>query len=107
MKDLIFQSWHQWKVCFVSGVKKFSWGLMRVITCILLGIVSVFVWLWKSACKWVGRYPNIALGGFIVVACLIFLLMYAQNRAKTLGLEAQRDSIAWQYQNFKESHGYE
>ena len=106
-KSILFQNWHQWQVCFVSGWKKFLWGFGRIVTCILLGVVSFIVWLWKCACRWVGRHPNIALGGFIVVAILIFVLMFARNRAKMLGLEAQRDSIAWQYQNFKESHGYD
>lgn len=107
MKDLIFESWHQWKVCFLSGAKNFLWGLWRILTCIFFGILSVIVWLWKRACSWVGKYPNVALGGFICVVVIMFVLMFANNRAKVMGLEAQRDSISYQYQEFKESHGYE
>ena len=103
----IFESWHQWRVCFVSGVKKMFWGFGRIVTCIILGIVSIFVWVWKCAVRLVGRYPQVALGAFIVIALVICLLMYARNRAMENGLTAQRDNIAWQYQNFKETHGYE
>ena len=106
-KSILFQTWHQWKVCMVSGLKSFGWGFARIVSCIILGIASVFAWLWKCACHWVGRNPSIALGGFIVIAIIIWFLTFACNRAKVLGLEAQRDSIAWQYDNFKSSHGYE
>jgi len=106
MKDLIFESWRQWKVCFVAGVNNFCWGLMRCITCIILGIVSFIVWLWKMACFFVEKNPKIALGGFIVTAILIWLLTFVSMRARAVGAENQRDAIAWQYHDFKTSHGY-
>lgn len=107
MKSLLFDNWKQWLTCFAAAWKSFLWGIVRIISDILLGIVSIFVWLWKCAVRWVGKYPQIALGAFIVIVLLIWLLMYASKKATENGLTAQRDSIAWQYQNFKETHGYE
>ena len=105
-KSILFQSWHQWKVCMMSGIKKFSWGFMRIITCIILGIISIFAWLWRCACRFVGKYPNIALGGFIVIAVVVWLMTFVSMRVRAVGAEHQRDSIAWQYQDFKNRHGY-
>lgn len=82
-------------------------GFARLIYAIVFGIASVIVWLWVSAVRWVGRNPNVALGGFFVIMFMMWLFMFAKSRATKVGLEAQRDSIAWQYQNFKEVHGYE
>ena len=93
--------------CFAAAWKSFLLGIVRIISDILLGIVSVFVWLWKCAVRWVGKYPQIALGAFIFVLLVVTLLMWASKKATETGLTAQRDSIAWQYQNFKEQHGYE
>lgn len=107
MKDLLFENWHQWKVCMVSGLKSFAWGFARIVSCIVLGIVSIFVWLWRFTCKLVGKYPNIALGAFIVIAAIIWLLTFVSMRARAVGAEQQRDFIAWQYQDFKNNHGYE
>lgn len=106
-QSLLFDSWHQWKVCFLSGCKNFAWGLARIITCIILGVASIIRAIWRAMVGWVERYPNIALGAFIVFALLLWLVMYARNKAIETGLTAQKDSIAWQYQDFKEKHGYE
>lgn len=106
-KSLIFESWRTWKVCFLSGCKHFAWGLMRIVTCIFLGIASLAFAAWRAMVKFVRNYPDISLGAFIVLAGLIWVLTFVSMRAKTVGAEMQRDSIAWQYKNFKKSHGYE
>ena len=105
--SLIFTSWHSWLVCMKSGLKSLGWGFCRIVTCIVLGIVSLIVAAWRAVVRAVGKYPNIALGTFIVVLLIVVLLMWANNRATENGLVAQRDAIAWQYHNFKETHGYE
>lgn len=107
MKSLLFENWHQWKVCMLSGCRKFGWGLMRIVTCVILGVVSLIVAAWRALVRAVGNYPTLALCAFLSALCLMWLLMFVKMRATKVGLEAQRDSVAWQYQNFKESHGYE
>ena len=107
MRKWLFETWKSWKVCFLSGVKNFLWGLARIVTCIIFGIISLLVWLWNCACRWVGRHPNVALGGFIVVAVVVWVLTFVSMRTRAVGAELQRDSIAWKYQEFKMNHGYE
>lgn len=81
--------------------------MWRVLTSIFFGIVSLLVWLWRSAVSLVGRFPNIALGAFIVIACLVWVLTFVSMRVRAVGAEHQRDSVSWEYSQFKESHGYE
>lgn len=107
MSNKIFMSWQSWKVCFVAGVKNMFWGIMRIITAILWGFVSLLVYLWKQCCCFVRSFPDIALGMFIVISFLAWLITFVYMRSRTVTAENQRDSIAWQYHNFKEKHGYE
>ena len=105
--SFLFESWHSWKVCFVSGVKKFFWGSMRMVTCIILGIVSLVVAAWRAVVRFIGLNPSISLCAFIALALLVWMLTFVQMRARAIGAECQRDAIAWQYMDFKEKHGYE
>lgn len=90
-----------------SGIKKFCWGGWRIVTCILLGILSILVWLWRCACRWIGRHPDIALGGFVVIAAAVWLLTFVTMRHRAVSAEDQRDHVTYEYQHFREQHGYE
>lgn len=57
--------------------------------------------------RFVGNNPAVAVGGFVFIVAITWLLTFVSMRARAVGAEMQRDSIAWQYQNFKEKHGYE
>lgn len=103
----IFKDFTEWRKYLTKAAMHLCKGIARMAFAVVFGIVSVFIHLWRAACRFVGKYPNIALGGFIVVVAFVWIVMFASNRATVKGLEAQRDSITWQYQNFKESHGYE
>ena len=41
MKNLLFDDFRQWRVCLWSGVCKAAWGLLRILTCIIFGVVSI------------------------------------------------------------------
>ena len=103
----IFGSWRHWMHSFLAGVKNLLFGLCRILFAIILGVVSLAVHSWRLLCRFIGRNPNIALGTFIVIAVLAWLLTFVSMRARATSAENQRDSIAWQYQDFKTSHGYE
>lgn len=96
MKSLLFESWHQWQVCFLSGCKKAGWGLLRIVTCIIFGLISVIRWLWRLLIKAVGSYPTAA----VIVGCgaflAVFLLTYANNKARLTTAEHERDSLAYE-----------
>lgn len=107
MKQWLFQTRKEWVEFTKNALRKSVNGIVRLCWVFIGGLLSLLVWTWKSMVRAVGRYPNIALGAFIVVVALVWLLMFARNRATKVGLEAQRDSVACQYQQFKEGHGYE
>lgn len=96
MKELLFDSWHQWKVCFLSGCKKFMWGIARVITCIIFGFLSVLRWLWRRLVKAVGSYPTLAIIVAIAACIAVWALTFAQGRARLVTAEFQRDSLCYE-----------
>lgn len=106
MKNYLYESREEWSEDFICFVSRFAIGLWKTFCCLFFGIVSVVVWLWKCAVNAVERFPNIALGGFIVVTGIVWVLTFASMRAKAVGAEAERDSISWEYLHFKETHGY-
>jgi len=103
----VFKDFTEWWKYLTKSALHLVKGMARILFAVVFGLTSIVVHLWRKACGFVGKYPNIALGAFIVVVAFVWIVMFASNRATIKGLEHQRDSIAWQYQNFKESHGYE
>lgn len=106
-KSVLFDSWRQWRVCFVSGVKKMCWGFMRIVTCIILGIVSFLVWLWRVTCRFISRNPDLSLGAFCLLLFFVWLFTFAHMRTRAVSAEWQRDSVTYNFKHFKETHGYE
>lgn len=80
----------------MSGCKKAGWGLLRIVTCIIFGLMSVIRWLWRRLIKGVGSYPTVA----VIVACgaflAVWLLTYANSKAKLVTAEHTRDSLAYE-----------
>lgn len=72
MKNLLFDDFRQWKVCMLAGLSKFSWGLCRMLTGILFGIVSIFVWAYRKVCAFCRREPIAAT----IVAILLFTMTF-------------------------------
>jgi len=107
MKVHLFESWKAWWQAVVSGVRETALGIWHFLSALFFGVVSAIVWLWRKAVGFVGEYPNIALGAFIAITCIVWVLTFVSMRVRAVGAECQRDSIAYQYQTFKEQHGYE
>ena len=106
-KSILFDSWRKWKNFFLEGAKSFAFGFCRMVAAIVLGFLSLFRWLWRCLCNFVSANPKTAIVMFVVIIGVIWLLTFVNMRCRAVGAENQRDSIAWQYQNFKEEHGYE
>ena len=105
MKKFLFDNWHQWKVCFLSGCQKFLWGLCRIITCILFGIISIFVHICKQIGAFCKREPAFAIiigliGFFGLICCVRFL---AKERAARITAEFQRDSLLLKLDSAKQN----
>lgn len=103
-KSILFDSWHQWKVCFLSGCSKFLWGLLRIITCVILGILSIIRYLWRLFVAFVRRNPIIAIGGFVTVIIFTWLLTFVQMRSRAVGAEHQRDSLSYELSKFTQMY---
>lgn len=103
----LFDSFEQWKVCMLSGLRRFWWGLCRILTCLFFGFLSFLRWVWRLSVRAVAKYPNIALGGFIVLLVAVWLLTFVSMRTRAVGAEDALDSLSWEYSQFKEIHGYE
>ena len=104
MSNLLFDSWHQWKVCFCEGCKKMVRGLLRIITCVIFGFLSVVRWLWQLFIAFVKKNTAIAIGGFLVVILLTWLLTFIQMRVQVVGTEHQRDSLSYELSKFTQMY---
>lgn len=105
MSNLLFDSWHQWKVCFREGCKKMVWGIIRIITCVILGLLSIIRWLWQFFIAFVKKNTAIAVGVFLVVILLTWLLTFMKMRVQVVGTEHQRDSLSYELSKFTQMYG--
>ena len=96
MKKFLFENWHQWRVCFLSGCSKFCWGLWRIITCILFGVVSVFVYMCKQVNAFCRRekVASFIVGTIIVFGVLGWISSFAKERSARINAEHERDSLS-------------
>ena len=97
MKKLLFDDWHQWKVCMWAGICKASWGLWRIISCLLFGLLSVFWWLCKQICAFRKRE---FVASFVIVVVILFLVFgwittFVKERSMRVTAEHERDSVAY------------
>lgn len=103
-KSILFDSWHQWKVCFLAGCKEFWWGLARIISCLILGILSVIRWLWQLLVKAVSFYPVASIVISVIICSLVWLFTYANGKAKLVNAENERDTMAYRLQQFEQMY---
>ena len=107
MKTFIFKSFSEWRKFLWKAVKNLLIGVINTLISLVMGIVSVLVYLWQVACRFIGRNPGISLGAFFFLMFVVWTLTFVSMRTRAIGAESQRDSICWKYQQFKETHGYE
>lgn len=102
MGNLIFENWHQWKVCFIAGCKKAAWGIWRIITCMILGIVSIFAYIGRKIESFCRREPVAALTMTVIIAVLSFgwLSTFMDGRVRIRTAEYQRDSIGYKLDKY-------
>ena len=93
---LLFDNFRQWRVCLLPGVTKMVWGICRITTCIVLGIISIIVWLWRKLIDFVGLNPKFSIITALIVIALVWLLTFVNMRARAVGAEHQRDGgVHW------------
>jgi Na+/melibiose symporter-like transporter len=98
MKDrLIFESLAQWWGCTVSAFRHIGKGVARLLYAIVIGIVSLFVWIGKQIEAFCKREP-VAAG----IIAAVFLLMsvgwiytFTRERHATVVAQHKADSLAY------------
>ena len=88
----------------MSGLKKFGWGFMRIVSCIILGVLSVIRWLWRLLVKAVSCYPVVAIIVAVVTCAVVFLVTYTSSRVKIKTAEYQRDSVSYELTKFTQAY---
>lgn len=104
MNYLLFDDFHQWLTCLLAGVRKFCWGIFRIVTCLIGAVLSLLRALWRRMVRFTGNYPNIVLGADIVVVALVWVLTFASMRARVVGAEHQRDSLSYELSKFTQMY---
>lgn len=104
MKNLLFDDFRQWRVCLWSGVCKAAWGLCRILTCILFGIVSVFVYIAKQICAFCKRefLVSLIIGALVVLICFGWFGTFVKERAARVDAEMQRDKLRYELDSTKQ-----
>lgn len=101
---LLFENFRQWRVCFCAGVSKMVWGICRIITAIVLGIVSILVWLWRKLIDFVGLNPKFSIITAVIIVILVWLFTFVNMRSRAVGAEHQRDSLSYELSKFTQAY---
>ena len=104
MSNLLFDDVRQWRICLWSGVCKAAWGLYRILTCILFGITSVFVWIGKQIGAFCKRefLASLVIGLLVVLICVGWLGTFITERAARVDAEMQRDKLRYELDSTKQ-----
>ena len=102
MKNLLFDDFRQWRVCLWAGVCKFLWGLWRIISCLLFGIISFLVWIGKQIEVFCKRefIASLIIGVLFVFLLTGWLTTFMSERAQRVNAEMQRDSIIYELSRY-------
>lgn len=102
MKNLLFDDFRQWRVCLWSGVCKAAWGLLRILTCIIFGIVSIIAYCFKQIGAFCKRefVASLIIGVLFVLLSAGWLVTFMSERTHRVAAEMQRDSISYELSRY-------
>lgn len=103
MKNLLFDDFLQWRVCLWAGVCKFLWGLWRIISCLLFGIISILVWIFKQIGAFCKRefVASFVIGIIFVLLCIGWIETFVSERKHRVDAEMQRDKLRYELDSTK------
>ena len=104
MKNLLFDNFRQWRICLWSGVCKACWGLFRIVTCLLFGIVSIFAYCFRQVCSFCKRefLASVIIGTILTLLCVGWLATFVTERKARVDAEAQRDKLRYELDSVKQ-----
>ena len=104
MKNLLFDDFRQWRVCLWSGVCKATWGLLRILTCIIFGIVSIIAYCFKQIGAFCKRefVASLFIGVIAAAFIISFGTTFVQERKARIDAEMQRDRLSYELDSIKQ-----
>lgn len=106
MKQFIFDSLHQWKVCFLAGLGKAGWGIWRILTCIIGGVISILIFCGKEIEAFCRREPIAAMIVSVTIVALTagWIMTFVHGRVAVKTAEYQRDSIGYKLDKYMQAY---
>lgn len=103
-ENYLFFSFREWLHFLGKAITSLLRGLWQIIYAFVVGLLSVLNGLWQIVVRFVGRNPGIALGVFIFIVVVVWLLTFVGMRARAVGAEHQRDSISYELSKFTQMY---
>lgn len=99
MSKYLFSDWHQWEVCMAAAISHLWWGLHKIVTNIIFGIISLFIFFGKKIEAFCKREITAAfvITTIILALSIGWLATFLHTSAQLHTLEHQRDSISIKY----------
>lgn len=96
MNKYLFNDLHQWKVCMAAALSHLWWGLHKIITNTIFGLVSLFLYIGNIIEDFCKRETKAAFTIGTILTFLIFgwLGSYVKSAGQIKSLEYQRDSVS-------------
>lgn len=106
MKNQLFDNFSQWRVCFWSGVCNMSWGLFRISTCIVFGVISIFIWIIKEIERFCKRetVASVVISCVVIALCAGWTLTFVKERSARVSAEMKRDSLSYELDNMMKQY---
>ena len=96
MKDYLFKSWGTWKASASSSIRSFVRSYVKIMYCIVFGIISVLYAGCKGAISLIKDFPSHFLGLLCVILSVACLFTYVNMAHRVKFYEIQRDSISYE-----------
>ena len=100
MKNLFFDTFKQWWMCFRYSLELIFKGVCKMIYALVFGLLSVIWWLWKVLVDAVKKYPKTTILISVLAMYLVWLFMFAHYRTLLSKTEHSRDSVSYRLQEF-------
>jgi len=96
MSKFLFNGWHEWKVCMAAAISHLWWGLSKIVTNTLFGIISLFLFFGKKVEAFCKRESLAAfiIGLMVALLSIGWLVTFMNYRVQNRTLEYQRDSVS-------------
>lgn len=97
MKKYIFDSFKEWRICLSDALKATVCGMAKVVSTIVLGIVSIIVYAARQVNAFCRRETTAALiiGALLITLSAALVATFVTERTARVSAEYQRDSIAY------------